>query len=266
MRDFAWRRWIAWILITTLFALGCVALSQWQFARRAEAVAKIEKVIANYDQPAVPIESALPNRAYVDDLEWRPIEVIGNYLPETMRLVRNRPLNGQPGFVQLVIFKTNSGALITIERGWLATDSNLAVPELVPTPSSQSMTLVGRLRAQEPALNREGESGQLASINVPTYFEAIGFGEPDYPNLYLRLVSEAPTAAAQLTELPKPRMDEGNHLSYALQWILFALMGISALIWGIRQELRIRSGAPGTRRRKTRADRDAEIEDQVLSR
>ena len=122
----------------------------------------------------------------------------------------------------------------------------------------------------EPGLQRSIAQYLLSEGNLcsmaSTYFEALGFGEPDYPDLYLRLVSEAPTAAAQLTELPKPRMDEGNHLSYALQWILFALMGISALIWGIRQELRIRSGAPATRRRKTRADRDAEIEDQVLSR
>ena len=61
--------------------------------------------------------------------------------------------------------------------------------------------------------------------------------------------------------LPKPQLDEGNHLSYALQWILFAIMAAAALVWAIRKELQARAGIV----RVVKKDRDADYEDELLS-
>jgi hypothetical protein len=46
-----------------------------------------------------------------------------------------------------------------------------------------------------------------------------------------------------VTETPilegKPVPDEGPHLSYSLQWFVFALLGFIGLGWALRQEYRV---------------------------
>jgi cytochrome oxidase assembly protein ShyY1 len=93
-----------------------------------------------------------------------------------------------------------------------------------------------------------------------------------YTGAYGMLASEEPSAASgELAS--KPQLTEGNHLSYALQWIAFALLGFVALAWAVRNERRIASQAsaqrgknqsPSSPQRSARKDRDAEIEDALL--
>jgi cytochrome oxidase assembly protein ShyY1 len=52
----------------------------------------------------------------------------GTYLTDKSVLVRNRPLNGQAGFLQLVPFKLDSGEIVAVERGWLAVTSEYEAP------------------------------------------------------------------------------------------------------------------------------------------
>ena len=46
-------RWLGGLAFCCLFAFACALLGQWQMDRRMEAVAEINKVLANYDEPAV---------------------------------------------------------------------------------------------------------------------------------------------------------------------------------------------------------------------
>ena len=91
---------------------------------------------------------------------------------------------------------------------------------------------------------------------------------------YGLLVQEDP---APIEERPlaaiKPVADEGLHISYAIQWVLFAIMGFGGLAWAIRHEYRIRNAddpeviAAEERREQRRLRRgrsDAEIEDELL--
>ena len=92
-----WIRWTGWFVVATTFAVGCVALASWQIERRAEAVAKIQRVAANYDQAPISAEGVLGlNESEVVPLEWRQVELSGSYLAEDALLVRNRAVAGQP--------------------------------------------------------------------------------------------------------------------------------------------------------------------------
>jgi hypothetical protein len=55
-------------------------------------------------------------------------------------------------------------------------------------------------------------------------------------------------------------MDEGNHLSYALQWLLFGAMAFIAFGWALRQELLYRAG----KQKAKKKDFDSEAEDSIL--
>ena len=87
------------------------------------------------------------------------------------------------------------------------------------------------------------------------------------------MMTESPAAENNLTVIPKPARDEGPHLSYALQWFVFAIMGFFGLGYALRQEYRmVNADDPEERERARirkkkddeRARTDAEIEDALL--
>lgn len=262
------KRWAVWLLVASLFAVACVYLSQWQFSRRAEAVAKIELVSANYDRDPVALEKLATLQGFDPANEWRPASITGHYLSDKAVLVRNRPYNGQPGFLQVVPFELLNGQILAVETGWLPTGSKQDSPDFLPVPDDSERELVVRLRAVEPTLGRDAPAMQLGTINVETLIRKTNLIGEVYTQVYGRA-----TTAYATTELPKllpkPDLNEGNHLSYALQWILFALMAFAALWWAIRQELQIKrkasdpSYSPKIRRKVGDADKAAE--DALLS-
>jgi hypothetical protein len=73
----------------------------------------------------------------------------------------------------------------------------------------------------------------------------------------------------QVKHLPEPKFGEGNHLSYAIQWIIFGLLAFLTLIWAVRKELQFYRAANDPTyvekpKRKTATDEDAEAEDLLL--
>jgi len=263
-----WIRWTGWFLVACTFALACVGLASWQIERRSEAVSKIERIANNYDLEKLSFEevSSLSGNSLVG-YEWRQVELSGSYLVADTLLVRNRAIAGQPGFVQLVPFLLETGKIVVVERGWIAADSDLN-PSNTFLPSESVKSLVARVRLGETIPNRESPSGQVTSINLPKIKQLISLDvEQDF---YLRMVSESPAESSYPQPLSRPVLDEGNHLSYAVQWIIFAVMGFFALFWAIRQELEFRrmekdpTYVPRSLRRKANAD--SSVEDEILDR
>lgn len=261
------KRWIGWLLVASVFTVACVFLSDWQFDRREEALARIALIKSNYDKAPVELEELLPYNSLDSSLEWRPASIRGHYLPETAVLVRNRPLNGQPGFLQVIGFELESGKVIAIERGWMPTGNLQDSPDLVPQVTNDPITLVGRLRPAEPNIGRDAPSGQIATLNLNEWISDRKITQPTFKSFYLRMQSETPSAGKSAKTMPMPEMGEGNHLSYALQWILFALMALSALVWAIRTETtakRVASGAQLAKpKRRAMGDSDKAFEDSV---
>lgn len=261
------RRWIVWLLVAVLFALACVFLSQWQFSRRAEAVAKIDLIAANYDQSPVSLGSLASLNSFDSANEWRPVKLAGRFLPDKAVLVRNRPYNGQPGFLQVVPFQLTDGTVLAVETGWLPTGSKQDSPDLLPLPDSAAREIIVRLRSAEPTLGRDAPANQLGTINIETLISKVNLTAPTFSQVYGRATTSYTNA-----ELPKillkPELTEGNHLSYALQWILFALMAFAALWWAIRQELQIKRQARDPsfkpKVRKKVGDSDKAAEDALL--
>ena len=102
-------------------------------------------------------------------------------------------------------------------------------------------TVIARLMPGEPLRNatQSAPSGQVPTINLPliadtTHVDGVIEGA------YGLMVSEDPAPASAPTALEPPSEDPGPHLSYAIQWILFAVMGFVFIWYMIRTELRHR--------------------------
>lgn len=267
------RRWFGYLAVTVVFAIACVALSNWQIARRDEAAAENTLVETNFGSDPVALPELLPTTdAWDDTLKWRPVSVTGTYLTDEQLLVRNRPLNGNPGFEVLTPLRLTDGSVFIVDRGWLPTGSAQDTPDIVPAPPSGTVTVVARLKAGEPRLgDRSAPAGQIATVELDDI--AAGLGTTTYTGAYGLLDSEVPAPSERPVAATKPSEDEGLHISYAFQWILFGVMGFFGLGWAIRQEYRtVNSDDPdemqrAARREAKKAQRarsDDEVEDAIL--
>jgi cytochrome oxidase assembly protein ShyY1 len=267
------RRWLSYLLLTVIFAGACVGLGMWQFARRDEAQREIARVLTNFDSAPVSLATAIPDDATFDDShKWQPVTVTGTYLVEKQLLVRSRPHQQEAGYEVLTPLLLNDGRIFVIDRGWLPAQSTQDALPRIPVPPAGTVTVVARVKAGEPSIAGRGISnGQLATIELPLI--AAQLSQPTITGGYGLLSSETPAA----TEKPplaalRPEVDEGPHLSYALQWMLFAAMGFFGLGWAIRNELKIKNAeqpkeqAKAARRQAKRQVQPTEedIEDALL--
>lgn len=250
--------------LTVVFAVACVGLGLWQFERRAETLERIELITQNYDAEPAPLTEEVPDPSAFDvSADWHPVVVTGTYLNELTVLVRNRGSQRGPGFEILVPLRTESGDVFVVDRGWIDKDGRGNPPTEIPAAPAGTVTVEARLRPTERT-----PAGQRAVDNLVPAVDlaalAPRWGEPSYTGAYGIMMSENPAAPAGVP-LDKPATSEGNHLSYAFQWLAFAALGIVALLWGIRRERRIARGEPLTHREKVGSrPSDAEIEDAIV--
>jgi hypothetical protein len=95
-------------------------------------------------------------------------------------------IEGNPGFLQLVAFQTDSQNIIWVERGWLPTGNLQDAPDYVPEINDTHRQLTLRLRPTEPKLDRGAPLGQLPSIDLITANSTITT-LPKYSQAYGRL-------------------------------------------------------------------------------
>ncbi len=267
------RRWFAYLGAALVFALACVLLSQWQFARRDQAVAEITRVTNNFDAHPVALATLVPSlTAWSDALKWRPVTATGTYLVDEQVLARTRPYNGQNGYEVLTPLRLNDGSIFIIDRGWLPEGSTGAKPDAVPAPPAGTVNVVARLKASEAELpGRSAPPGQVPTIHLPSV--ASQLDAPTYTGAYGLVVTESPAVTDMPAPAIKPTPDEGPHLSYAVQWIAFALFGFFGLGYALRQEYRlVNADDPAERERAAirrakaakRSKSDADVEDELL--
>jgi len=164
------RRWLGWLGFTILFAIVCVALAQWQWDRRLEAVADIRVVAENWDAPPATLDEVVTAGSTLrPDLEWTPIIAEGEYLLDAELLVRNRPLSGRPGFEVLTPLLLDDGRVLVVNRGWLPTGSAQDAPDAVPAAPSGRVEVLMRLKPGEPTLpGRGAPAGRSRPFICPT--------------------------------------------------------------------------------------------------
>jgi cytochrome oxidase assembly protein ShyY1 len=268
------RRWAGYLLVAVVFAIACVLLSHWQFARRDEALAEIAKVEDNWDRAPLPVDQVLADTsAYADTQKWTPVTMTGTYLVDDQLLARNRPFNGQPGFEVLTPFRLDDGRVFVVDRGWLPIGNSQDAPDAVPAPPPGEVTVTARLKAGEPELpGRSAPAGQIATVHLPDIAERVG--APTFTAAYGLLISEDPAPAeAAPFATPRPQEDEGPHLSYAFQWLVFAVIAFAGLGIAVRNEYRIINADDPEEQERERARQvkrarkqpsDADVEDRIL--
>ena len=267
------RRWFGYLALALVFAAVCVALSQWQVARLHETRSANELVDRNYHSTPVAVVSVLPTlTSYSPKQRWMQVELTGSYIADAQMLVRNRPLNGQPGFEVLNPLLLSDGNVFLVDRGYVPIGNTQDRPDHIPSPPAGTVTVIARLQAGEPTLaGRSDTPGELATIHLPDVATLVG--KPTYTGAYGLMVSESPASDTRPIAKPQPQLDEGLHISYAIQWVIFGIMAFFGLWYAIRQEYRMRNADDPDeqervevreRKKLTKPRSDSEVEDEIL--
>jgi cytochrome oxidase assembly protein ShyY1 len=273
-------RWTSYIAVAIGFAIACGFLSNWQFTRNADRAEQLALVARNYDAAPVALEAVIaPGETLGAADEWRPVALEGEYLVDQQLLVRNRPHGGTAAFEVLVPFRLDDGRVLLIDRGWVPPGEDQPLPDAIPSPPEGAVRVIARVRPAEPlpSSGRSAPEGQVPSINPELVAATI---DPDLGadlelSAYGVMVSEDPAPATRPAAFAAPSEDPGPYLSYAIQWILFAIMGFVFIGYVIRTERRHRredaedrargvEPAPRNRVPARRTDRDMQDEDSIL--
>lgn len=228
------RRWISFTLIVLLAIVGFGLLSRWQWHRaeqhRLERIA-LDTALTAAPQP-LPASGSLP--------DWTPVTVTGTYVANDQAVVRKRPLEAKNGFWLMTPLVGSSGRAVWVNRGWLPVGGDaLSTPDF-PTPPPGEVTVTGYIRAFEPADPGDNSglpTGQIAAPALPLLPEVPGASE--VADGFVQLSASDPEQTGLVTlPLPELEVDEGRNISYAIQWIMFAVIAIGGWFFFLRREAR----------------------------
>jgi cytochrome oxidase assembly protein ShyY1 len=202
-------RWIAGHVLAVIGIVVFVLAGFWQLRRldeRRTFNAAVEAAIAT---PATDLDSAL-----AADGEYVRVELDGRFDTSHETLVL-RSRGGTSGHHVLTPFLLDDGRGVLVDRGWVPIDYD-TTPVMEAPPPQGRVTVEGILW---PA-----QSGGVPD-ELPTVVRRIDpaivdpFVDADLIDSYLLL--EAPVTADLPIPADTPELNEGSHLSYAVQWFLF---------------------------------------------
>jgi surfeit locus 1 family protein len=232
------RRWIWRHVFVAVVVGGCITAGFWQIARLHQREQHNALVISRErlaPAPLVSLTSPSPP-ASAGSLIYRRVSVRGVYDLDAEVVLFGRALDDTNGNDLLTPLRMGDGQVVVVDRGWVPAELD-RLPVRQASPPAGSVTVTGVLFPPEahgsgsPQTRVPGLSkidlgkigGQLGHSVLPVYIW-LQRQEPAQPGSLPRFV-------------PLPPLSNGPHFSYAVQWFLFALVGIVGYPIVLRREL-----------------------------
>ena len=208
-----------------------VALGQWQVDRLAEVRTSNARLAERLAAPTADLADLLAAGTDAAALEFRRVEITGTFRPEEEVLQRNRVNGGLTGLDVLTPLDLGDGRTLLVRRGWVPADLD-EPPVAAAAPPAGRITVAGILEATvaQPTFGaRDPDEGVLARVFHPDTARLDRQMSGDLLPVVLRLTDPVPAVPDGLPRPPEPpTLDEGSHLSYAVQWHLFAALAVIA--------------------------------------
>ena len=209
-------RWIALTLFLLILIYLFIRLSNWQFDRYDQRVIRNESTNVALSLAPKKIDSV----SQMSDLkQWEKIELTGSYLSDQSKLVRKQYLENNLGFWVITPFKIQNGENILVNRGWIPIGSSASSNQSIPLAPVGTVNLEGYLQTFNESITQPKDLplNQVNTIDYKYFESAIA------NNFYVQLAKSSPMDN-QVAIIPLPELSNGPHFSYAIQWILFALL------------------------------------------
>jgi surfeit locus 1 family protein len=224
---------VVFVAFAIVAAAVCVRLGVWQLHRLGERRARNALVASRLDSAIVEIKDLPRDSA---SARFRRIRATGipDYDHELIYATRTR--QGSPGVNLLTPVRlSTSDTAILVDRGWVYSPDGSTVDESKWRDRDSSFTgYVEELPSRGGAMFAS-RPNVVARLSYDAVAKALPY--PIAPLYVVALASGNDTASApdKIARLTVPPLDEGPHLSYAIQWFAFATVALVGALFVIRQ-------------------------------
>ena len=227
-------RWIVVHLGVLALVILMSYLAFWQLSRLDQKKSFNATLTAHSTAPVLKVEDIVSTD--IEAIEWRRVELGGSYLTDKIVTVINRSQNGAAGYDVLVPFRTTTNQTFLVNKGFM--QLSMPLPTLRTTPltvlgyirDTQSRGTLGAIDSTDAAVR------EFQRFDIPLISERLGV---DTPPLFVQLRNELPAPTEQWpAPVSLPELNEGTHLSYAVQWFFFALTALVAWVVVVRRKMR----------------------------
>lgn len=218
-----------WLILTLLVLAGtamCIRLGIWQLDRleqRRTFNAHFESMRAqsaldlNLDQPAE-----------VVGMEWRAVQVTGEYDFEHQVALRNQYYGNEYGYHLLTPIRFDGNAVL-VDRGWIPAEGNSTPADWHKYDETGTLSVSGQIRlggakqsilGVDDPLPADGESLEVwNNADLTRIAEQMPY--PILP-VYIQPEADPNDTTPPIPYQPEVELTEGPHFGYALQWFTFA--------------------------------------------
>lgn len=240
-------RWLVFHVIVLAAIVLMVNLGFWQLRRLDERQTFNAAVIERSEQAALALDDvvqridsgALP----LDEAEWLPVSVTGTFLPDQI-VEFNQSQGGAAGENVLTPLAVDDGTTVVVNRGFIRLGSS------VPPAPNGEIEVLGLVRLSE----ERGRGGLTDPVPVDGPLTEVRRIDLDLINptlpgdtvpVYVQLVTSDPVPPGDApAPVVRPELDDGPHLSYAIQWFIFAVCVAIGWVLAVRRSLRSRATPP----------------------
>lgn len=237
----------AWIFFHLLVVGGVVLmvfLGSWQLDRLDERQAFNARVIERTQQEPVQLADVLDAIADgsidPDTAEWLPVRVEGTYLADQV-VEFNNSQGGRAGdnvLTALAIDEPSDAGTDTVivNRGFIPLGFD------VPAAPATAVTVVGYVRPSEVrelgSVTDADDGGSLTEIRRIDLDRLAQQFPGDLAPVFVQLIGGDPSPAVGDPEpVVLPQLDDGPHLSYAMQWFIFAAAVAIGWVLAVRRSV-----------------------------
>ena len=214
-------RWIIGTVLVAAIVAGCVSAGLWQLRRLDERRALNEQVRERSTRVAALPATGFDSNADESDLAYRRVRVTGTFDREHELLARFRSRKGLPGYEVVTPLVTDDGVVL-VNRGWVPLELGDRWPvERAAAPTGEVEVEGVLVRADSGGAGVDGNV--ISAVDPRALDEVVAAG--DRPVYAVPLLAQGSTADYPVPVDP-PGLGEGPHRDYAVQWFLFATVGV----------------------------------------
>ena len=216
-------RQVVFIACAVVFGALCTRLGVWQVQRLGERKRRNAQLIARLHEPPVDV-TALPRDTSL--ARYRRVRLNGRYDYAHEIVLAYRERDGAPGVDIITPLRTAGNDTATlVDRGWVYAPDGATIDHAL-WREADSLSGTGRVRTlgvgAGPAVSGDHPDRQRW---VSPEAVAAWAGYPVRPYDVL-LEGDTAVTPSHPVRFGQPVVDEGPHLSYAIQWFSFALIAV----------------------------------------
>jgi surfeit locus 1 family protein len=219
------------VLLAVVSAAAFVRLGIWQLHRRGERRAQNAVIAARQSEAERDV-----NTVSFDDttgLRFRRLRVAGTVDYDHELILAARSHNGAPGVNLLTPVRiAGRDTAVIVNRGWVYTPDGSTIDEAKFRDHDSVFVGYADQFPSATGTSYAGKQRVLARLGLDVVARAV-----PYPiaRFYVVALGDSTGAVDRPARLTVPPLDEGPHLSYAIQWFSFALIALAGAVFVIKQ-------------------------------